>query len=92
MEHMEKILEIQVNDDGLAMAGCTLETELDGHRLAAAFIVLAQENKYFAAALIAASRALLESPMEAKKLSDLSKLNATLRMFRHGTPEPGNKS
>ena len=63
------------------MAGCELENELDCKRLGAAFIVLAHESRYFAAALLASADALRESPAEAKELTDLSKRSAAARMF-----------
>lgn len=88
---MKKILEISLREDGIALAGCELEGELDSQRLGAAFIVLAHESRYFAAALLAAANALRESPKEAKELTEVSKAVAAAKMFRM-TPKPGNKS
>lgn len=87
---MKKILEISLREDGLAMAGCELENELDCKRLGAAFIVLAHENILFRAALMAAADALRESPAEAKELTELSKRSAAARMFMSTNPQKGN--
>lgn len=87
---MKKILEISLREDGLAMAGCELENELDCKRLGAAFMVLAYENRYFAAALIAAADTLREKPAEAKELTELSKRTAAARMFMSTNPKNGN--
>lgn len=87
---MKKILEISLREDGLAMAGCELENELDCKRLGAAFMVLAYENRYFAAALIAAADTLREKPAEAKELTELSKRSAAARMFMTQKPKTGN--
>jgi hypothetical protein len=78
---LKKILEISLLEDGLAMAGCELENELDCKRLGAAFIVLAHENFMFRASLLAAADALRKSPSEAKELTELSKRSAAARMF-----------
>lgn len=87
---MKKIVEISIREDGLAMAGCELENELDCKRLGAAFIVLAQESFLFRASLLAAADALRESPAEAKELSELSKRSAVAKMFIN--PNTKNKS
>ena len=88
---MKKILEISLREDGIALAGCELEGELDSKRLGAAFIVLAHESPYFAAALLAAAGALRESPKEAKELTEVSKAIAAAKIFNM-TPKPGSKS
>lgn len=87
---MKKIVEISIREDGLCMAGCDLETELDCKRLGAAFMVLAHENFMFRASLLAAADALRESPAEAKELTELSKLSAAARMFMHPKSKDGN--
>lgn len=87
---MKKVLEISVREDGLATAGCELETELDCKRLGAAFIVLAHESLLFRASLLAAADALRKSPAEAKELTELSKRSAAARMFMHPKPKTGN--
>lgn len=87
---MKKIVEISIRKDGLCMAGCELETELDCKRLGAAFMVLAQENYLFRASLLAAADTLRESPAEAKELTELSKRTAAARMFMPQKPKTGN--
>jgi len=87
---MKKIVEISIREDGLCMAGCDLETELDCKRLGAAFMVMASENRYFAAALIAAADTLRENPAEEKELTELSKRSAAARMFMHPKSKDGN--
>ena len=77
---MKKILEISIREDGLCMAGCDLETELDCKRLGAAFMVLAHENRYFAAALAASVDTLRECP-DAGELVELSEKSAAVKMF-----------
>lgn len=79
-----------MREDGLAMAGCELENELDCKRLGAAFIVLAHESFLFRASLLAAVDALRESPAEAKELTELSKRSAAARMFMPQKPKTGN--
>lgn len=87
---MKKIVEISIREDGLCMAGCDLETELDCKRLGAAFMVLAHENFMFRASLLAAADTLRESRAEAKELTELSKLSAAARMFMHPKSKDGN--
>ena len=77
---MKKILEISIREDGMCLAGCELETELDCKRLGAAFLVLAHENRYFAAALAASVDTLRECP-DAGELVEISKQSAAAMMF-----------
>lgn len=88
---MKKILEINIREDGITLAGCEVENDLDGQRLGAAFIVLAHESRYFAAALLAATNALLKNPKESKEFSEVSKAIASAKIFNM-TPKPGSKS
>lgn len=73
---MKKLLEISLREDGVALAGGDLETEKESKQLAAAFIVLANEDALFRASLLAAAGAIVGSPKEAKELSAISKLSA----------------
>lgn len=84
---MKKLLEISLREDGVALAGGDLETEKESKQLAAAFIVLANEDALFRASLLAAAGAIVGSPKEAKELSAISKLSAMSKMFGTNKPE-----
>lgn len=85
---MKKLLEISLREDGVAVAGGDLKTEMESRQLAAAFIVLAHEDVLFRASLLGAAYALVNDPKEAKELSAISKLSALSKMF--GTNKPGS--
>lgn len=85
---MKKIVEISIREDGLCMAGCELETELDCKRLGAAFMVLAHKDFMFRASLLAADT-LREHP-DAGELIELSEKTAAARMFMHPKSKNGN--
>ena len=86
---MKKIVEISIREDGLCMAGCDLETELDCKRLGAAFMVLAHKDFMFRASLLAAADTLREHP-DAGELIELSEKTAAARMFMHPKSKNGN--
>lgn len=83
---MKKLLEISLREDGVALAGGDLETEQESKQLAAAFIVLANDDALFRASLLVAAGAIVGSPKEAKELSAIAKLSAMSKMF--GTKKP----
>lgn len=78
---MRKILEISLYEDGLAAAGCDLRTDLDGQRLAAALVSLAQEDALFQGALFAAVYLILGHPDEVKEATEAAKASAVARLF-----------
>ena len=84
---MKKILEILLRDDGLAVAGCELETELETARLAASMVCLGTENKRFKDALLSACQVLVLQSQEAESRSKRSQRVAASRMF--GGPKKG---
>jgi len=81
---MRKILEITLYEDGLAGAGCDLRTDLDGQRLAAALVSLAQEDVLFKGALLAAVMMMLGHPEEVKEAAEAAKAAGVARMFGGG--------
>ena len=85
---MKKLLEISLREDGIAVAGGDIQTEMESRQLAAAFIVLAHEDVLFRASLLGAAIALVDNPEDAKELSAISKLSALSKMF--GTNKPGS--
>lgn len=78
---MKKLLEINLREDGLSIAECNLDSELDCKRLAAAFIAIACESSAFAYSLMDASNSLRDYGEEAKKLAELGKRSAAAKMF-----------
>ena len=78
---MRKILEITLYDGGIAAAGCDLRTELDGQRLAAAMVSLAQEDELFKGALLGAVALMLGHPEGVKAAAEAAKASAVAKMF-----------